>query len=77
MIYIKGIIDRIENDILVIEIDKKMYNVNIEKAVGKVEEGDCVDVTFEGEEITKVIRNEKETLSRKEYIQNLVKDMWE
>ena len=66
MIYIKGIIDRIENDILVIEI-----------AVGKVEEGDCVDVTFEGDEITKVIKNEKETLSRKEYIQNLVKDMWE
>lgn len=73
----EAIVDRIEEDIVVIEYKEKMYDVNINKAKGEISEGDVVEITIENDEITSVKKNEKATKSRKKYIEDLVKDMWQ
>ena len=40
----KGIVDRIEDSIVVIETDKKMYNVDVERTDGTLKEGDVVEL---------------------------------
>ena len=39
-----GIVDRIEEEIIVVEVDEKIYNIPKEKCIGEVHEGDVEDV---------------------------------
>ncbi len=73
----QGIIDRIEDNIVVIEVEDKVVNVSKELFEGDFKEGDSVDIILEEGTITKVIKNEEATKSRKEYMESLVKDMWQ
>lgn len=73
----QGIIDRIENNIVVIEYNEKIYNVDINLVDGTIIEGDVVDVIFNEDKIISVRKNEDKTKSRKEYIKELTKDMWQ
>ncbi len=72
-----GIVDRIEGNILVIEVDDKIYNFNIEGINLDIKEGDVVEVILEDDRIISIKKNNIETQKRKEYIQELTKDMWE
>ncbi len=73
----QGIIDRIENNIVVIEVENKVLNVSKSLFEGDFKEGDSVDIILEEGTIIKVVKNEEATKSRKEYMENLVKDMWQ
>lgn len=73
----KGIVDRIEDSIVVIETDKKMYNVDVERTDGTLKEGDVVELIIQDDYIVEVRKNVEETQSREEYINDLIKDMWE
>ncbi len=73
----QGIIDRIENNIVVIEVKDKVLNVSKSLFEGDFKEGDSVDIILEEGTIIKVVKNEEATKSRKEYMENLVKDMWQ
>lgn len=71
-----GIVDRIEEEIIVVEVDEKIYNIPKEKCIGEVHEGDVVDVE-KYEEIISIKTNNEETKNREEYIDDLTKNMWE
>ncbi len=73
----QGIIDRIEDNIVVIEVEDKVINISKNLFEGDFKEGDSVDIIIEEGTITKVVKNEEATKSRKEYMENLVKDMWQ
>ena len=73
----EGIVDRIEGDIVVVEIKEKMYNIPIEKVYGNILEGDVVDIVFKDEEVISLKRNDKKTKERKQYINSITKDMWQ
>lgn len=73
----QAIVDRIEENIVVIEYEGKMYNVDISLVCGEVNEGDVVDIKIDNQKITYIKKDDKKTLSRKEYINNLTKDMWQ
>lgn len=73
----QGIVDRIEENIIVIEVEKRIYNVSLNVAEGKINEGDVVDLIFENDKIVKVSKNINETKSREEYIKEITKDMWQ
>lgn len=73
----KGIIDRIEENIIVIEVEEKIYNIDKKYIVGSANEGDCVNITIENGEIISVKKDIKETSSRKKYIDELTKNMWQ
>ncbi len=73
----QGIVDRIEGDIVVIEIEEKITNVNKDKVEGIVSEGDVVDIIYKDGKIIKVKKNNEKTKSRQDYISNLIKDMWQ
>lgn len=73
----KGIVDRIEDSIVVIETDEKMYNVDVERTDGTLKEGDAVELIIQDDYIVEVRKNVEETQSREEYINDLIKDMWE
>ena len=73
----EGIVDRIEGDIVVVEIKEKMYNIAIEKVYGNILEGDVVDIVFKDKEVISLKRNYKKTKERKQYINSITKDMWQ
>lgn len=73
----QGIVDRIEDDIVVIEIEDTMYNVDIELVEDEISEGDVVEVEFDENEIISVTKDFTLTQERKEYIDELTRDMWE
>jgi len=73
----QGIVDRIEDDIVVIEIEDTMYNVDIELLEDEISEGDVVDVEFWENEIVSVTKDYTQTQKREEYIDQLTRDMWE
>jgi hypothetical protein len=73
----QGIVDRIEDDIVVIEIEGTMYNVDIELLEDEISEGDVVDVEFWENEIISVTKDYTQTQKREEYIDELTRDMWE
>lgn len=73
----QGIVDRIENNFAVIEVEDKMYNVDIKDNNEALKEGDVVDVILEDGKIVKIKKNNLETSSRKEYIKEITKDMWQ
>ena len=73
----QGIVDRIEDDIVVIEIEGTMYNVDIELLEDEISEGDVVDVEFWENEIISVTKDYTQTQKREEYIDQLTRDMWE
>ena len=73
----QGIVDRIEDDIVVIEIEGTMYNVDIELLEDEISEGDVVDVEFWENEIVSVTKDYTQTQKREEYIDQLTRDMWE
>lgn len=72
-----GIVDRIENNIVVIEINEEMYDVDISLAQDKVAEGDVVDIELKDEKIVSIKKNNTSTKSREKYIKEITKDMWE
>lgn len=73
----QGIVDRIENNFAVIEVEDKMYNVDIKDNNEALKEGDAVDIILEDGKIVKIKKNNLETSSRKEYIKEITKDMWQ
>lgn len=73
----QGIVDRIENNFAVIEVEDKMYNVDIKDNNEALKEGDVVDIIFEDGKIVKIKKNNLETSSRKEYIKEITKNMWQ
>lgn len=73
----QGIVDRIENNFAVIEVEDKMYNVDIKDNNEALKEGDVVDIILEDVKIVKIKKNNLETSSRKEYIKEITKDMWQ
>ena len=73
----KGIIDRIEENIAVVEVDENMYDVDISNCEEELKEGDCVEITIENDEIISIRKDEQETIDRKKYIEELTKDMWQ
>ena len=73
----QGIVDRIEEDIVVIEIEGTMSNVDIELLEDEISEGDVVDVEFWENEIVSVTKDYTQTQKREEYIDQLTRDMWE
>lgn len=73
----QGIVDRIENNFAVIEVEDKMYNVDIKDNNEALKEGDVVDIILEDGKIVKIKKNNLETSSRKEYIKEITKDMWQ
>ena len=67
------IVDRIEEDIVVIEdINKNIININKSKICGDVNEGDCL---IKKEEIFFI--DIEETKKRKAKISDLMKGMWD
>lgn len=73
----KGIVDRIEENIIVIEYDEKMYNVDSSLVHEQLDEGDVVEIIIQDNKIASLKKDLKGTLSRKEYINKLTKDMWQ
>ena len=73
----QGIVDRIENNFAVIEVEDKMYHVDIKDNNEALKEGDVVDIILEDAKIVKIKKNNLETSSRKEYIKEITKDMWQ
>lgn len=73
----QGIVDRFEENIVVIETDEKMYNIDVEKIEGNIKEGDVVELIIKDGVVLQVIKKESETQIRKEYMKDLLKDMWE
>lgn len=67
------IVDRIEGNIAVCEgADSKIVEVQINRIVGSVKEGDVLTVNND-----KYIVNTEETEKRKKHIEELMKGMWE
>ena len=54
-----------------------MYNVDIKDNNEALKEGDVVDIILEDGKIVKIKKNNLETSSRKEYIKEITKDMWQ
>ncbi len=73
----KGIVDRFEGEFVVIEIDGVITNISKELVAEDVEEGDVVNINVEDGNIVSVVLNQEDTRSRKQYIEDLTKDMWE
>ena len=67
-----GIIDRIEEDIVVVEIDGEMVAYAKERFPEKIQAGDVIE--FIGDQF---IVNEDETIKRKSNIDKLMEDLWE
>ena len=71
----KFIIDRIEEDKLVLEDEEKriinftMTNMNVVKGF---KEGDVIDISIDGT----IVLLEEETLERKKQIEEKTKDLW-
>ncbi|MGE8078744.1 DUF3006 domain-containing protein [Peribacillus loiseleuriae] len=68
----KGIIDRFEGDLVVIEVDGKTQNVPKELVDSKVKVSDVVEFVNE-----KWIVNEEETEKRRKTIKSLMESVWE
>lgn len=73
----QGIVDRIEDDIVVIEAEGTMYNVDTELIEDEISEGDVVDIEFADNEIICVTKDYSQTKERETYIEELTRDMWE
>ncbi len=69
----KFYVDRVEKDIVVCEDinNSNIYNINKSVIPFKVRENDTIEYGSLG-----FVFNAKETKKRKEYIKNLVKDLW-
>lgn len=73
----KGIVDRIEENIAVVEIEGKMYNVDLSNIEEKILEGDILEVTMQDERIVNIKKDSNATEERRKYIEDLTKDMWQ
>ena len=73
----KGIVDRIEGNIAVVEIEGKMYNVDLSNIEEKILEGDILEVTMQDERIVNIKKDSNATEERRKYIEDLTKDMWQ
>lgn len=73
----QAIVDRIEQDIVVLEVEDKIINVRKDIVDGEISEGDVVDIEYKDGIATKVKVNEENTKSRQEYMSDLIKGMWQ
>ncbi len=70
----RGIIDRIENKVAVIELeDGRMINIKTINIKGIPKEGKVIEIEHECE---KMLINEFETIERRKYMKELIKDLW-
>ena len=69
----KLVVDRFEDDCVVCEDENQnMVNILKDEIEGDVKEGDIL-AFYDG----KYIVDKEETVDRKEYIEDLIKDLWE
>jgi Protein of unknown function (DUF3006) len=70
---VKGeyIVDRIEGNIVVLEIDNALININKDSIIGDVKEG---DILIDKENIYEI--DIEKTKLRKEKINNMMKELW-
>ena len=68
----RGIIDRIEDDLVVVEINGKTFDYPKESFPASLKEGDVVDFIAD-----QVVINRDQTAKRKSEIEKLMKDLWE
>jgi len=70
----RGIIDRIEDKIAVIELEEgRMIDIKVKNIIGDVKEGKVIEIEHECEN---VLINEYETIERRKYMNEIVKDLW-
>lgn len=69
----KCVVDRIEEEYIVVENDNGMVSIPKEEIDFEVKEGDVLITDENG----KYILDKEETIARKEYIDNLISDLWE
>ncbi|MBA9026169.1 DUF3006 domain-containing protein [Peribacillus huizhouensis] len=68
----KGIIDRFEGDLVVVEVDGKTINVPKKLVDSKVKVSDVVELVNE-----KWMANEAETEKRRKKIKSIMESVWE
>ena len=68
----KWIVDRIEEEYVVIENGKEIINLSKNEINFEIKEGDVLSKDEDG----KFTLDYEETISRKEYIENITKDLW-
>lgn len=68
----KGIVDRIENNIVVLEVNEDYINLEIEKFPEGIKEGDLVE--YKNNEFIILL---EETISREKYIKSLFDSLLE
>ncbi len=71
-----GIVDRFEGKYIVVEVEDKIYNVKKDISKEELKEGDVVNLEIRDKIVISIKKNLQETQKRKEYIKNLLKDMW-
>ena len=70
----RGIIDRIESKIAIIELeDGTMLEVNVINIKGMCKEGKVIELQHECENL---LINEYETIERRKFMDILIKDLW-
>lgn len=71
----KGIIDRIEGNLVVVELEnKKMININIDEFPKELKEGDYV---YKDKKTKKIKINEEISKKINEEVKELTKDIWD
>lgn len=69
----KWIIDRIEEDYIILENNGNIKNIKKREINFSIKEGDVIIKNKEG----KYILDKEATVERKDYIEDLTKDLWE
>ena len=69
----KWIIDRIEEDYIILENNGNIKNIKKREIKFSIKEGDVIIKNKEG----KYILDKEATVERKDYIEDLTKDLWE
>lgn len=69
----KWIIDRIEEDYIILENNGNITNIKKREIKFSIKEGDILVKNKEG----KYILDKEATVERKKHIENLTKDLWE
>lgn len=68
---LKGIIDRIEGEIITIEINGEIQSFTNKEYINKFNEGDVVNIVDK-----EIIVDKEATLKRREKIKKIIDEMW-
>lgn len=69
----QGIVDRIENDVAVIELDNKMVNIVLSKLPKDINTGDVIHFLDDNT----IVIDEQETNKRRDRIKKLMNELFE